>query len=213
MKRGDLTRTVQAARRRPYNDNRAGPPAGGWAARGRPGDGTGGQWLAGSRAGPRAGAAALRRRGGAARGGGGARRRLGGGSSAAAAGLAAPAAGEGFAAAACGQLRAGAQGGCAEGAGWRGGAGSREIHLLVTEPRAPRPGPEPVRLRLLRGRLGARAGWASGAGAGRAVLGAPSAPLRRRSPSVPRAPSVADRAPGALSALRGAAGLADFGAK
>lgn len=42
----------------------------------------------------------------------------------------------------CGQLRAGAQGGCRRARDGGGGAGSREIHLLVTEPRAPRPDPE-----------------------------------------------------------------------
>ena len=92
-------------------------------------------------------------------------------SAAAAAGLAALAAGEGLASAAAtataarGQLRGGVQGGCAEGAGLRGGPGSREIHLLVTEQPAPRPGRELVRLRLLRGRRG-RAGPRGGARAG-----------------------------------------------
>lgn len=113
----------------------------------------------------------------------------------------------------------GALGGRAEGRGTEGRRrlralrrGGREIHLLVTEPPASRPGRELMRLRLLRGRLGARAGPRGGARAGcpgPAVRPAPALP----SPSVPRAPPVARRAPAAFSALPGAAGHVDFGAK
>lgn len=77
--------------------------------------------------------------------------------------------------------------------------GSREIHLLVTEPPAPRPDQElapPAAAGLARG-----AGWASGRGAGQGALAAGSAPRPRRrrySPSVPRALAVAGRAPGAF---------------
>lgn len=85
------------------------------------------------------------------------------------------------------------------------------IHLLVTEPRAPRPGPE----------LGAPPGGCCGAVSGRgqaghpggearaeAVLGAPSA-RSAAAASVPRAPSGADQAPGTSLVAR--AGLADWG--
>lgn len=163
---------------------RAARPRGGaqWRARS-----TGGQWLAGSRAGPRGGAAAALQRRGRSRAGEAGRPAAAAAAAAAtaalaaaAAGLAAPAAGEGLAARGLwrrrrtGCLEVGAQGGCAEGRGMEGRCrflgsetlGSRKIHLLVTEPPAPRPDPELARLRLLRGRLRARAGPRGGARAG-----------------------------------------------
>lgn len=98
-----------------------------------------------------------------------------------------------------GSLEVGAQGVCAEGTGLRGGADCPALRRRVAgDPPAGNGAagaaarPELARVRLLRGRLGARAGRASGWGAGRTALGERSARLcrrhRSRSPSVPRSP-------------------------